>query len=72
MKTQYYTACSLDGFIATDDHSLDWLFQLGDIAETSYPDFIREVEALAMGSSTAVPKVKTDYEIHAFNLQGRD
>lgn len=52
MKTQYYTACSLDGFIATEDHSLEWLFQLGDINETSYPEFIKEVGALAMGSST--------------------
>jgi dihydrofolate reductase len=52
MKTQYYTATSLDGFIATTDHSLDWLLQLGDIEETSYPTFIREVGALAMGSST--------------------
>ena len=52
MKTQYYTATSLDGFIATDDHSLEWLFQLGDIEETSYPEFIRDVGALAMGSST--------------------
>jgi dihydrofolate reductase len=52
MRTQYYTAASLDGFIATDDHSLAWLFQLGDINETSYPQFIRDVGALAMGSST--------------------
>lgn len=52
MKTQYYTACSLDGFIATDDHSLDWLFSLGDINDTSYPRFIQEVGALAMGSAT--------------------
>ncbi len=52
MKTQYYTATSLDGFIATEDDSLEWLFQLGDINETSYPDFIQEVGALAMGSST--------------------
>ncbi len=52
MKTQYYTACSLDGFIATEDHSLEWLFQLGDINDTSYPEFIKEVGALAMGSST--------------------
>jgi dihydrofolate reductase len=52
MKTQYYTACSLDGFIATDDHSLDWLFPLGDVADTSYPSFIQDVGALAMGSST--------------------
>jgi dihydrofolate reductase len=52
MKTQYYTATSLDGFIATEDDSLDWLFPLGDINDTSYPRFIAEVGALAMGSAT--------------------
>jgi dihydrofolate reductase len=52
MKTQYYTASSLDGFIATEDHSLDWLFQLGDVNQTSYPEFIKQVGALAMGAST--------------------
>lgn len=52
MKTQYYTASSLDGFIADPHDSLDWLFPLGDIAATSYPAFIREVGALAMGSHT--------------------
>ena len=52
MRTQYYTASSLDGFIATVDHSLEWLFQLGDVNATSYPQFILEVGALAMGSST--------------------
>jgi dihydrofolate reductase len=52
VKTQYYTASSLDGFIAGPNDSLDWLFPLGDIDETSYPAFIREVGALAMGSAT--------------------
>jgi dihydrofolate reductase len=52
MKTQYYTAASLDGFIATLDDSLEWLFSLGDPEETSYPDFIRDTGALAMGSAT--------------------
>lgn len=52
MRTQYYTAASLDGFIATPDDSLDWLFPLGDPAETSYPTFIKDVGALAMGSAT--------------------
>jgi dihydrofolate reductase len=52
VKTQYYTAASLDGFIATPDDSLDWLFPLGDIEATSYPAFIRDVGALAMGSTT--------------------
>jgi dihydrofolate reductase len=52
MKTQYYAASSLDGFIATDQHSLDWLLQFGDLEDTSYPAFIREVGAVAMGSAT--------------------
>lgn len=52
MKTQYYTATSLDGFIATEDNSVDWLFPLGNANETSYPAFIAEVGALAMGSTT--------------------
>lgn len=52
MRTQYYTATSLDGFIATPDDSLDWLFPLGDINDTGYPAFIREVGALAMGAAT--------------------
>jgi dihydrofolate reductase len=52
MKTLYYTATSLDGFIATEDDSLEWLFPLGDINDTSYPHFIAEVAALAMGAAT--------------------
>ena len=52
MKTQYYTSSSLDGFLATEDDSLDWLFPLGDINETSYPSFIKDVGAIAMGSTT--------------------
>lgn len=52
MKTQYFTATSLDGFLATENDSLDWLFSLGDLDDSSYPEFIAEVGALAMGSST--------------------
>ena len=60
-KTQYYTATSIDGFIADANNSLDWLFQFGDDRRTvegseeeepSYPAFIAEVGALAMGSTT--------------------
>lgn len=52
MKTQYFTATSLDGFIATENDSLDWLFPLGDLNDSSYPKFILDVGALAMGSAT--------------------
>ena len=52
MKTQYYTASSLDGFIADSDNSLDWLLQFGEVPEGSYSRFISEVGAIAMGSTT--------------------
>jgi len=52
MKTLYYVASTLDGFIATASDSLDWLFPLGSLEESSYPEFIAQVGALAMGSST--------------------
>jgi dihydrofolate reductase len=52
MKTQYYTATSLDGFIATEDDSLAWLDPLADIGDSSYPEFIAEIGAIAMGSTT--------------------
>ncbi len=38
MKTQYFTATSLDGFISTENDSLDWLFPLADIDDSSYPE----------------------------------
>jgi hypothetical protein len=31
---------------------LEWLFALGSVTETSYPTFVAEVGALAMGSGT--------------------
>jgi dihydrofolate reductase len=51
-KTIYYTATSLDGFIADADNSLDWLFQFGAADSGSFAAFISEVGALAMGSTT--------------------
>lgn len=52
MKTRYLTATSLDGYIATEDDSLDWLFPLGDVNDTCVPGFVKEVGALAMGATT--------------------
>lgn len=52
MKSQYYTATSLDGFIADSNNSLDWLMQFGDGPGDSYTEFIAQVGAIAMGSTT--------------------
>jgi dihydrofolate reductase len=52
--TQYYTATSLDGFIADPDHSLEWLFTRKQEKDgpLNYGDFIAGVGAIAMGSTT--------------------
>jgi dihydrofolate reductase len=52
--TQYYTATTLDGFIADPDNSLEWLFhrQRQEDGPGSYAAFIADVGALAMGSTT--------------------
>jgi dihydrofolate reductase len=52
MKIQYYTAASLDGFIADVQNSLDWLFQFGEMDAENYADFIANVGAIAMGANT--------------------
>lgn len=54
MKTQYYTATSIDGYLADENNSLDWLFQFGEIdsMKDNYPQFINDVGAIAMGSTT--------------------
>jgi dihydrofolate reductase len=51
-RTQYYTAATLDGFIADADHSLEWLFQFGESMTEDFPAFIAAIGAVAMGSAT--------------------
>ena len=52
--TQYYTATSLDGFIADENHSLDWLLPRDQdrAGPLSYDEFVAGVGALAMGATT--------------------
>lgn len=56
-KTQYYTATSIDGFIADDKNSLDWLFETAgsredDSGADPFTAFFAGVGAFAMGSTT--------------------
>ncbi len=53
-RTCYYTATTLDGFIADEQHSLDWLFTRNQdhAGPLNYADFSAGVGALAMGSTT--------------------
>jgi dihydrofolate reductase len=53
-KTQYYTATTLDGFIADENNSLDWLFEVerAEAGEQSFAAFFDDVGAMAMGATT--------------------
>ncbi len=53
--TQYYTATSLDGYIADENNSLEWLFEVdrgADGGERSFAAFFADVGAMAMGATT--------------------
>ena len=54
--TQYYTATTLDGYIADEHNSLEWLFEVDRDAEGagehSFADFFAQVGAMAMGATT--------------------
>ena len=54
MKTVYYTASSLDGYIVDEHESLDWLTSRAIDADGpfGYDDFIKTIGALVMGSAT--------------------
>ncbi len=54
-KTQYYTATSIDGYIADSDNSLGWLFEVEQEERDEanpFGAFFAEVGAFAMGSTT--------------------
>jgi dihydrofolate reductase len=56
-KTQYYTATSIDGFIADEHNSLDWLFSVGEGREDQagtnpFEVFFADVGAFVMGATT--------------------
>jgi dihydrofolate reductase len=54
-KTQYFTATSVDGYIADADNSLDWLFEVprnGGSGADEFAGFFDEIGAMAMGATT--------------------
>jgi dihydrofolate reductase len=55
-RTQYYSAATVDGFIADEGNSLSWLFEVptdpGVNHEAAFASFFANVGAMAMGSTT--------------------
>ncbi|BCJ43809.1 hypothetical protein GCM10010168_91480 [Actinoplanes ianthinogenes] len=59
-KTQYYTATSIDGYIADERNSLDWLFEVDEGTENPFGEFFSGVGAFAMGATTYEWVLKND------------
>jgi dihydrofolate reductase len=52
-RVQYLTACTLDGFIADVENSLDWLFEVPhDDSDGFWDEWFPGVGALVMGATT--------------------
>src|SRR6476619_8323080 len=52
-KVQYFTACTLDAYIADENNSLDWLYEVPHDEEDGYWDrWFPSVGGLVMGATT--------------------
>ncbi|HEU4972107.1 MAG TPA: hypothetical protein VFT35_09345 [Gaiellaceae bacterium] len=52
-RVQYFTACTLDGYIADENNSLEWLFEVPHGEDDGYWDqWFPAVGGLAMGATT--------------------
>jgi dihydrofolate reductase len=51
-KIVCYIATSLDGYIATEDDSLDWLFKVEGEGDAGYSEFIETIDTVVMGRRT--------------------
>lgn len=78
MATHYFTASSLDGFIATPEHSLEWLFaQDFDFdGPMSAVAFTQSIGALVLGASTYEWLLRSgepwEYEVPAWVFTHRE
>lgn len=51
-KVVLFIAMSLDGYIATEDESLEWLFNVEGEGDNGYSEFYETVDTLIMGRKT--------------------
>jgi len=51
-KVQFYGAVSIDGYLATKDERLDWLFKTEGAEEAPTADFMQQVDTAIMGRHT--------------------
>lgn len=69
-KLTYYTATTLDGFLADPDDSLAWLLrqQIDDDGPFNYGQFIAGIGAIVMGSTTYEWVLRNDPEPWSYTV----
>lgn len=51
-KIRLYIAQTLDGYIATKEESLDWLFDVEGEGDNGYSEFLADIDTVVMGRRT--------------------
>lgn len=69
-RVTYYTATTLDGFIADPDDSLAWLLRqdIDEKGAMNYDDFIKGIGAIVMGSTTYEWVLDHDPDTWAYDM----
>ena len=52
MAVYFYGCVSLDGYLATKEHDLSWLYDTGTTADTGYEAFYEQMDMTLMGRRT--------------------
>lgn len=52
MSVFFYGCITMDGYLADKNNNLDWLYQTGEIEETSYESFYKNMDIIIMGKRT--------------------
>ncbi|MDO5407944.1 MAG: dihydrofolate reductase family protein [Eubacteriales bacterium] len=52
MAVYFYGCITLDGYLATKNHGLDWLYETGSPEKTGYDEFYRNMDVTLMGRRT--------------------
>ncbi|MCM2587948.1 dihydrofolate reductase family protein [Rossellomorea marisflavi] len=69
-KVVVFIACSLDGYIATKDESLEWLFQVEGEGDNGFSAFYDTVDTVVMGKKTY--DWVMNQEMEAFPYEGKE
>jgi dihydrofolate reductase len=67
-KQVLFIATSLDGYIATKEDSLDWLFEVEGEGDNGYGEFIKNIDCIVMGRRTydwIIRETKSDFPYRA-------